>query len=96
MTFRFLTPALTELSKAAEYYESEVAGLGNEFLDAVDEAIARILRFPLAWSKLSEDYRHCRLRRFPYAIIYTVENNSVTIISVFHLHREPKSWQGNL
>jgi hypothetical protein len=65
MTYRFLSPALNELEKAAEFYDDCVPGLGVEFIDEVDAAIERILQFPAAWGKISDDFRHCKLRRFP-------------------------------
>lgn len=97
MKYRFLAPALSEASKAADFYESEVAGLGGEFIDELDAALVRLLQFPDAWGRISENYRHCNLRRFPYTIIYTVERgDEVLVVSVFHQSREPLSWRRNL
>jgi toxin ParE1/3/4 len=69
MNYRFLAPALVEISEAAEFYDGQVPGLGIDFLDELDEAVNIILRFPTAWSRLSSEYRHYSLRRFPYSII---------------------------
>jgi ParE toxin of type II toxin-antitoxin system, parDE len=80
MTYRFLSPALSELSSAVDYYELQKVGLGSDLLDQVDSTIARILQFPNAWGKLSDRYRHCNLRRFPYTIVYTVINEQITSI----------------
>jgi len=46
MTFRFLSPALVELSEAAEYYDGKVPGLGADFIKEADESIERIVNFP--------------------------------------------------
>ena len=97
MTYRFLSPALVEISDAAEFYEAQLPGLGADFVDEIDEAIGLILRFPTAWSQLSDEYRYRSLRRFPYSIIYTVaDDNCILVVSVFHQHREPLSWRRNL
>lgn len=97
MSYRFLSPALGEVSEAAAFYEGKVQGLGAEFLDEVDAAIARVLQFPEAWSRLSEGFRRCALRRFPYSLIYTVSvDGEVLIVSVFHQSRAPRSWRENL
>lgn len=69
MTYRFLSPALVELTEATQYYEEKVSGLGADFIDEVNAAVDRILAFPDAWGRLSANYRHCNLRRFPYTII---------------------------
>lgn len=36
--------------------------------------------------------RRSLLARFPYGLIYTVEEQSVIVIAVAHLHREPRYW----
>lgn len=59
MNYRFLTPALTEIREAAEFYDNRVSGLGADFLDELDTAIERILSFPEAWGPLGEKYRRC-------------------------------------
>ena len=96
MTFRFLTPALRELSEASEYYELE-AGIAKDFLKEVEVSIQRILMFPEAWGKISKHCYHCHLRRFPYTIIYMLNGESeILIVSVFHQRRNPNSWKKNL
>jgi plasmid stabilization system protein ParE len=97
MNYRFLTPAIVEIREAAEFYDSRVPGLGVDFLDEVDAAINRILRFPDAWGPLGQKYRRCHLRRFPYSVIYSIQMDAqILIISVFHQSREPRSWRENL
>lgn len=97
MSFRFLSPALDELAEAAEFYQQRVPGLGADFIHEVDRSIDLILGFPEAWGRLSEEFRHCNLRRFPCTLVYTVEKNGgILIVSVFHQSREPLSWRRNL
>ncbi|MBI5396492.1 MAG: type II toxin-antitoxin system RelE/ParE family toxin [Verrucomicrobia bacterium] len=96
MTFKFLPPALRELREAAGFYEGKVPGLGFEFLTEVRAAIRRIVAYPHAWFPLDDRFRRCRTHRFPYAIIYTVEDDRILIVSVMHMHRHPESWKRNL
>ena len=97
MKFRFLSPALSELSEGSNYYEKEVPGLGIEFINDVESTITRILKYPNAWSKISEKFRHCNLRRFPFTIIYIQLNeDEILIVSVFHQSRKPGSWKKNV
>ncbi|MGF1679127.1 MAG: type II toxin-antitoxin system RelE/ParE family toxin [Candidatus Methylacidiphilales bacterium] len=96
MSFRFLSPALDELSDAAQFYDDRIPGMGTEFINEVDRAIDLILGFPKAWGRLSDEFRHCNLRRFPYNVIYTVEDGGeVLIVSIFHQSRAPLSWRRN-
>lgn len=97
MSYQFLAPALAELRDAAEYYESQVTGLGADFLREIELAIDRIIQFPEAWGRISKNFRHCNLRRFPHTIIYTLEETGVIlIVSIFHQSRAPMSWRKNL
>ena len=97
MTYQILSPALVELAEAAEYYESKAPGLGADFIGEAERVISRIMDFPEAWSRIAENYRHCNFRRFPYAIVYSIEPaDEILIVSIFHQHREPLSWKRNL
>ena len=97
MTYRFLSPAAEEIEEASQFYESRVQGLGADFLEELDSAIQQILQFPKAWGLVSEQFRHCSLRRFPYTIIYTLQTSQeILIVSVFHQSREPMTWNRNL
>jgi plasmid stabilization system protein ParE len=93
VTYRFLSPAERELAEAAKYYERAVPGLGRQFLAEVERTIARILRHPEAWSKITDHHRKCRTRRFPYGIVYTIEGDVVIISAVMHGHRHPDYWK---
>ena len=96
MKFRLLPSAASELRAAALYYETQVSGLGHDFIQEVRATISRISQWPEAWQPLDEEIRRCRTHRFPYGIIYAVENGDVLILSVMHLHRHPDSWRKNL
>lgn len=96
MKIRFLEIARQELDDAVAYYNEELAGLGESFLLEVLSTIERIHRFPDAWSPLSENTRRCRLRRFPYALIYLHDSEAVLIVAVAHLHRKPQYWRDRI
>lgn len=96
MSLIFLEPARDELDEAAAHYDRERAGLGDEFSEEATNAIQRIMRFPGAWTALSDTVRRCRLNRFPYGIVYTVRGEDIIILAVMHLRRKPGYWQDRL
>ena len=96
MNFKLLLPAQRELRNAARYYEDRVPNLGFDFIAEVRATLARVVANPEAWHPMGGEIRRCRTHRFPYGIIYTVENGLVLVISVMHLHRHPGSWRKNL
>ncbi len=45
---------------------------------------------------MAQDIRRCRLSRFPYGLIYTIDNGDVLELAVAHLHRRPDYWRERL
>lgn len=84
--------AFAELREAAEFYEESRKGLGKEFLKDVETALDSIARRPKLWRKLRGRFRRCLVHRFPYGIIYAVEDDTVYVAAVMHLRREPGYW----
>jgi hypothetical protein len=39
---------------------------------------------------------HCRLSRFPYGLIHTVENGDILVLAVAHLHSRLDYWRDRL
>ncbi|WP_233787150.1 hypothetical protein [Dulcicalothrix desertica] len=42
---------------------------------------------------IDEDVRRCMTRRFPYGILYTIEQHYILILAVMHCSREPGYWK---
>lgn len=78
-----------DLVSAAAWYDSKSVGLGSEFLRIFYAATATLLRFPLSSRKVYGAFRRRLLRRFPYAIYYLADRQSVTVFGVFHCARSP-------
>jgi mRNA-degrading endonuclease RelE of RelBE toxin-antitoxin system len=96
MEIRFIKAAQRELDETIEYYNYELAGLGEKFLDEIEAALVRIKDFPVAWSAGSERTRRYRVRRFPYGLVYLVREREILIIAVANLHRRPDYWRSRL
>jgi hypothetical protein len=93
MKYSFHPTARVEFLEAIEYYERYQAGLGVEFAKEVFATIQRIIHFPKAWMKLSENTRRCLTYRFPYGVIYQVTGGEIFIIAIMQLNREPDYWK---
>jgi plasmid stabilization system protein ParE len=84
--------AQLELKDATEFYELEVAGLGKRFQMEVKQGIRRICEYPLVWTKERGDIRKYILHKFPYKILYSIEEGYIYIIAIAHGHRRPNYW----
>ena len=96
MKLSILQPAQKELGEAVTFYNSQAAGLGFEFLLEFQHSVRRVKDHPEAWPLISQRTRRCRLKRFPYGIIYQLRENEILIVSVMHLHQRPDAWKENL
>ncbi len=90
MEVRFSSKAATELEAAALWYEEQKRGLGSEFIRAVDVALSKIGRTPMIFNISFEDMRRCLLKKFPFGIFFSVEEDHIVVVSIFHLRRNPK------
>jgi plasmid stabilization system protein ParE len=96
VTVRFLQTAEIELDEAIRWYEAQAPGLGDAFLLEVLAATDRMVLYPEAWHPLDEGVRRCRLARFPYGLIYAIEDGDILVLAVAHLHRKPDYWRDRL
>lgn len=91
-----LPEALDDLVEARAWYENRSVGLGDRFLDRVDECIDRIRKNPELYERVHEDYRRAIVRRFPYVVFYELSVDTITIYSVFHSAQDPQKWRQRL
>jgi len=89
---RFLILAQRELDDAVAWYNEQAAGLGQEFLDELDRTVRRAVTFPMSCPEIEPGVRRCLLARFPYGLIYGVDGETLVVVAVAHLHREPRYW----
>lgn len=78
-----------DLKEAYSWYEDKRQGLGHDFLLQVDAGLNFIARYPDIHPIEYKGTRKHLLKRFPYKIIYLVENNRIVILAVIHGRRSP-------
>jgi plasmid stabilization system protein ParE len=86
------------MAEAAGWYEMHRAGLGTEFLNAVDAAVVRIAEAPRLGSLVpgvsDQTIRRKAVPRFPYHVVYTELADRLQIVAVAHDRRRPGYWVG--
>jgi plasmid stabilization system protein ParE len=85
-----------DLAEAYGWYERRRIGLGEDFLECVDACIQRIRRHPGLGKPIHQSYRRALVRRFPYAVFYEYENNTIIVYCIFHTARDPTKWRQRL
>jgi plasmid stabilization system protein ParE len=92
MGYKLLKYAIVddEIIHAIAYYESIAPSLGLRFEENVEKALDELETNPEYFFNL-EDKKHRRIviKGFPYAFIYSIENNTVIIKMLFLLVQSP-------
>jgi plasmid stabilization system protein ParE len=84
------------MAEASDWYDARDKGLGDTFLRAFDAATDSILRNPMQYQFIFANARRVGLGKFPYALIYTVTDDEVIVLSCMHTSRDPRRWQSQL
>ena len=82
-----------EMIEAAWFYDRRVAGLGSDFLDAIDAAVDEITADPERFEVVENEIRRHRVKRFTYCVYYRFVADSVRILVVKHHSRHPDYWK---
>jgi len=96
MSICLLEPAQMELDEAIAWYAEQAPGLGDAFLIEILKTLRLIEQFPQAWHPLTSEIRRCRLRRFPYSVVYTQDGPAILVLAIAHQHRKPGYWKSRL
>ncbi len=86
--------ASEELFAAAAWYDDQRPGLGDEFLSAIDEVLRHVALAPLSYSRdpFDERARRALVTRFPFAVVFVVQDGEIRVIAFVHAKRLPDYW----
>jgi plasmid stabilization system protein ParE len=89
----FQAGARDEIDDAYEWYEQQRPGLGEELLSEAQSVLDRIGQNPEIYAPIYQSVRRGRVKRFPYAVYYSIEPERVAVIAFYHDKRDPRGWQ---
>mgnify|MGYP001580812208 CR=1 FL=1 len=93
---RFLPEVEEDVIGGYAWYEAKLPGFGEEFLLIFYAGVGEISHSPLLYPEVHEEFRRCLLRRFPYAIYFTIKGNEVIVFGLFHCARDPRTVRTHL
>jgi plasmid stabilization system protein ParE len=93
-----LDEADAELSAAADWYEQEREGLGDELLAEADRVLNAIAASPNTWAFApgSKVVRRFLFTRFPYVAYFVTREDLVLVVAFGHTSRKPGYWRDRL
>lgn len=89
----FAQQAIAELEEAFAFYEARSPGLGHDFRTEAQHALSLVAAHPRAWKAVGDGLRQCKLNRFPYALVYGLDEQRIVVIAVANLRRKPRYWR---
>ena len=99
MNVVYTIEVLHELRAARRWYNVRAAGTGDRLIDLVDEKVGAISRAPMSFPRDRQDpvVRRARLRKYPYTLLFMVQNDVVVILlALVHGRRKPGYWKRRL
>jgi plasmid stabilization system protein ParE len=85
-----------DLEHAVNWHNDQRPGLGQRFLECVEEAIDRIRKMPELHAITHRTARLTLVKRFPYVVCYIFDGEKVCVIAVFHGYRDPNLWKARV
>lgn len=96
MIVKILRQAEDDLVSGYEFYDRQAKGLGSYFLDSLYSDIDSLKLFGGVHRKAYKDYHRLLSKRFPFAIFYTLNNDTVFVRAVVDCRNDPRRIQGKL
>ena len=84
--------ATADVKNAVAFYQKRSRKAALDFIDELKRAAETILEDPERWPVGKNNTRRFLLWRFPFAIIYSAQESTITIWAVAHGSRRPEYW----
>jgi toxin ParE1/3/4 len=89
--------ARVDLKEGKAFYRHRSPIATVAFADEIDVAISRIVESPLRYPAGEHGTREYVLPwRFPYTLVYRLNENLIVVVAVAHQSREPGYWRHRL
>lgn len=93
MKLRLRPAAGDEAEAAADWYEAQSRGLGIRFAEAFLTTLDRIQDHPEIHPVVYRQTRRALFPRpFPYMVLYKIDADVITVLTVLHQARDPAYW----
>lgn len=83
--------ARSEVIAAYQYYERARSGLGEIFINHLENCFDRIVSNPLQFPMKKSPYREALVSKFPFLIIFELQEKDIIVYSVFNTLRNPEN-----
>jgi plasmid stabilization system protein ParE len=89
----FLVGAQGDFDESIDWYSRRSTEAAIRFA-AVEEVTEEIGLVPLRYPKTSAGCRYCKLRRFPFHLVFREDPDRIAVVAVAHGKRRQNYWRG--
>jgi plasmid stabilization system protein ParE len=93
---RLTDEAVQEIADIQSSYNDARDGLGDEFEEELFKLLLRVADNPRTYAVVRDNIRLAKTARFPYLVVYRMEEYEVVVLVICHTSRNPRSWQDRL
>ncbi|MFN5543410.1 MAG: type II toxin-antitoxin system RelE/ParE family toxin [Betaproteobacteria bacterium] len=77
----------------AYYFEYASPMIAERWIDSVEHAGAQLTHYPTIGHSVSPRLRQLSLQKFPYSLIYRLDQERIVVIAVAAHRRKPGHWK---
>ncbi len=92
VTERYHPLFAADLADACSHYDSIASTLGNRFRTDVRSAIRNVVERPDSFGRIGGDFRGALIDRFPYVVVFTVDDGIPSIFGLRHAASDRNDW----
>lgn len=81
-----------DLRRASSQYDAIAIDLGNRFRTNVKLKIQKIVEHPESFGRIGGEFRGAIIDRFPYVIVFILDENITTIFGIRHAASDQTTW----
>jgi toxin ParE1/3/4 len=93
MQLHFFEEANDEAEEARRWYRDRSETAEAAFLRELDHAVELVVEAPHRWPRYISSTRRYVFPRYPYSLVYFLENDVVNVVAVAHENRRPGYWR---
>jgi uncharacterized protein Yka (UPF0111/DUF47 family) len=89
-TIELTDEAREDVTIAVKWYDGQKEGLGDLFIEYLDNSLEKIRNYPTAYKKIYRQVRQSAMQKFPYVILFKIVDEVITVHCIFHTSLNPK------
>jgi plasmid stabilization system protein ParE len=93
LPIKYLPGARQDFVESFDWYADRSVVAAERFANAVDAAMQRIAQDATTLTYVDRIHQECRVKRFPFRIIFRQLENQILVVAIAHAKRRPDYWR---